>query len=152
MATRAQNKKSSFGSSNAAGGPGASQSGADASHSLKLSIDLLAVKDFKMAINLVCTYQLKLSSGLHSFRSEFPSPVAQSQECRLESGFTSYTFNASKTQLYQILASNSLKISLRNSHPETGNEQEVGQAILELREVLSAPLKQSASAMVRVAD
>jgi len=41
-----------------------------------LSIDLLRVKDLKMAVNMICSYQLKLSSGLHAFRSEHATPVA----------------------------------------------------------------------------
>lgn len=65
MATRAQNKRSALANATAGG-----VDQGEASHQLKLSIDLLRVKDLKCAANLICAYQLKLSSGLHSFRSE----------------------------------------------------------------------------------
>ena len=74
MASRAQNKSvSSLGAKAACS---AQASASEANHALKLSIDLLSIKDLKISANLVCDYQLKLSSGLHSFRSEKPTPVS----------------------------------------------------------------------------
>ena len=68
----------------------AAGSAEDTQHALKLSIDILSVKDLKMAANLMCGYTIKLSSGAHSFRTETPTPVAQATEARIEKGFASY--------------------------------------------------------------
>jgi hypothetical protein len=41
---------------------------------------------------------------------------------------------------------------LANKNEDSGNESEIGVVAVDLKEILSAPLKKSAQAMVRVAD
>lgn len=119
-------------------------------HKLKLSIDLLSVKDMLAASNVICAYQLKLSSGLQVFRSEVATPAGQSVEVKLQKGFCSFEFAASKTQLFSILSSNNLSVKV--FHKQDHQEVPIGAVAVDLKEILSAPLKQSASAMLRVSD
>lgn len=135
------------------GGKKASEQSADeqVNHSLKLSIDLLSVKDLNVAANVTCSYQIKLSSGSHSFKTDQPTAVGQSGETKLLLGFASYEFQASKSQLFALLAGNNFKISLHHKTHDK-NEQLVGVVLLDMKDILTAPLKKSASAMLRVAD
>jgi hypothetical protein len=79
------------------GGKKSAENDEQANHKLKLSIDLLAIKDLNMAANITCNYQLKLTSGGHSFKTDTATPVAQSAETKLLSGFASFEFSASKS-------------------------------------------------------
>lgn len=66
-------------------------------HKLKLSIDLLSVRNMSMAANVYLSYQLHLNE-VHSFQSSPPTPVGQSkgQDVKLANTFASYEFSASK--------------------------------------------------------
>ena len=127
------------------------KSDANAAHSLKLSIDLLSVRNLQAAANLVASYQLQLNE-LHSFQSSPPTPVNQGgADTQLQNGFASFEFLASKQQLFSILSERSLTVAL--THVAQGGQQtEVGLATVPLNRILSAPLKQTPSAVVRVHD
>lgn len=128
-----------------------SKSDQNAAHSLKLSIDLLSVRNLQSAVNLVAGYQLQLNE-LHSFQSSPPTPVNQGgADTQLQNGFASFEFLASKQQLFSILSERMLTISLMHS-VQGGQQTEVGQAAVPLNRILSAPLKQTPSAVVRVHD
>ena len=89
-----------------------SDAGSEQHHKLKLSVDLLSVKDLQVSANLVCNYSLKLSSGMHTFRTEAPTPVSQASESKLQKAFASFEFAASKSELFAVLAGNNFKIKL----------------------------------------
>lgn len=81
-------------------------------HCLKLSIDLLSVKNVANAANVFAQYQLDLTDK-HSFMSQPPTPVQTgAQETRLQNGFAAFDFVATKQQLFQILNDRSVTVRL----------------------------------------
>ena len=77
---------------------GNNQESPDVNHKLKMSIDIQSTKDMQLAFNLICQYKLRLGSAVRTFRSEQATPVSQGAgETKVNAGFASYEFNASKT-------------------------------------------------------
>lgn len=70
-------------------------SGAESKHLLRLSIDLLSVKDLKMSANVTVSYTINLNKT-HAFESSPPTPANQSQEVKLSNAFATYEFQATK--------------------------------------------------------
>lgn len=82
------------------------------SHQLKLSIDLLSVRNCSISANLFAAYQLKLKE-VHTFQSNPPTPVGTgTQDRELKNCFASYTFAATKAQLFSMLNDNDLAVRL----------------------------------------
>jgi hypothetical protein len=52
----------------------------------------------QIALNLICQYKLRLGNAVRTFQSEKATPVSQGAgETKVNAGFASYEFNASKT-------------------------------------------------------
>ena len=66
---------------------------ANEEHNLKLSIDLLSVRNMTMACNLFMGYQLELKQ-VHTFQSKPPTTVNTSKglDFKLDNTFASYEF------------------------------------------------------------
>lgn len=117
-------------------------------HRLKLSLDCYSTKNLAFALNCSLQYSLALASAQKHFKSSQATPISQGpQETRIDSGFAAYEFVATKAQLLQIVAQNS-RVEIRVSD---GSKQ-VAAVHVDLKELFSAPLKQSATTMVRVSD
>ena len=72
-------------------------------HGLKLSIDLMSLKSMATAGNVFVTYKFDLVDS-HCFTSHPATSVQTgSQETRINNGFASFEFQASKAQLFGIL-------------------------------------------------
>jgi len=50
-----------------------------------------------MAANVICNYQIRLTSERHSFKTDTATHVAQSADTKLHSGFASFEFLAAKS-------------------------------------------------------
>ena len=96
-----------------ASGKASDKAGGNAPHGLKLSIDLLSVKNMQVAANVVIAYQLRLRET-HSFQSSPPTSVGQNQmqDTELRNCFSSYDFHATKDELAQILNQNTLHVKV----------------------------------------
>lgn len=117
-------------------------------HGLKLSIDLLSVKNLQVAANIVLSYQLNLRDT-HSFQSQPATPVGQNQQSdtELKNCFCSYDFQATKQELASILQNNALHIKVMHQIDSSSSGPfEIGKAVVELSRILSAPLKQTPQA------
>lgn len=77
-------------------------------HLLKLTIDFLTAKDFKMAANVMISYSIKLLQQTHSFKSGKATPVGVNSEVKLTQVFASFEFQASKSELFTLLNEASL--------------------------------------------
>ncbi|TNV83154.1 hypothetical protein FGO68_gene15387 [Halteria grandinella] len=119
-------------------------------HLLKLSIDFLSVKEMKISAQISVSYSLRLqSTSSHQFKSAPATPVNQgATETKLQNSFASYDFQASKTEIAEIIGSTQL-IARINHAPQN---QEIGFVVVEFRDLLSAPLKTTPQASVRVCD
>ena len=51
------------------------RSAGEASHALKLSVDLMSVRNMSVAANVFATYQIQLDTK-HTFASKPPTPVS----------------------------------------------------------------------------
>ena len=121
----------------------------DQQHKLRLSIDLQSCKDMQFAMNLICSYQIKLSQvSVRTFTQDKATAVPQgARETKLEAGFASYEFNVSKNQLLQLLALNSnVEIAMKDRGVHSAS------AFFDMKSILEAPLKKSPTSMVRVCD
>ena len=94
---------------------GASQgsNSAETVHHLKFTVDLLSVKDFKVAANLLLSYQINLHKT-HSFKSSGNGTAikAGAAEQKLTNSFASFEFRASKSQLLQIFGRNVMTVNV----------------------------------------
>ena len=52
-------------------------------HLLKLTIDYLSAKDFKVSANVILSYSLKLPQQVHSFKAGKATPVGVNSETKL---------------------------------------------------------------------
>jgi len=96
------------------------------SHQLKLSIDLLSVRNMQMAANLFAVYSLKLKE-VHQYQSNPPTPVGQTlmQDTELKNCFASFDFAANKSELSSILSENVLTVKLFHQ-VQAGQQSEIG--------------------------
>lgn len=121
-------------------------------HNLKLSIDLLSVRNMTMAANLFLAYNLELRE-VQSFQSQPPTAVSTTKgvDFKLTNTFASYEFQATKSQLFSILSQKELRVrAIHQVH--SGQQSEIGHALVPLSKVLGAELKETPQAMVRVYD
>ena len=72
-------------------------------HKMKISVDFLTIKDLKLSANVVLSYQLRLIQQTHSFKSGKATAVQQGQEVKLTHVFAAYEFQASKSELFNML-------------------------------------------------
>lgn len=87
----------------------ASESHLDVSYQLKLSVDVLSVKNFTTSANVVPKYTLNLQACgsrqnktlvQHNFAAKEATAVNQGpQETKLSDGFSSFEFTANKQEL-----------------------------------------------------
>ena len=118
---------------------GSVDSGVEQSFKLKLSVDVLSVKNLQMSANLQTKLNLNLqASGLknntslinHSFAAKEATPVNQgAHETKLADSFASYEFVATKSELGAILTNCEVDVSLVHSI----NQKTVGRVGLPLR-------------------
>jgi hypothetical protein len=84
----------------------------NAMHNIKLSIDLMSVRNMAVAANAFVSYQIDLTDA-QNFQSQPPTAVpAGNQETKLNNGFAQYEFSASKSQLMDILKEKNFNIHL----------------------------------------
>jgi predicted patatin/cPLA2 family phospholipase len=84
-------------------------------HNLRLTVDMLSVKDMRMSANLMLKYVINLGGQSHAFQSFEPTPVNSSnQEKQLKKTLASYEFAATKNQLHGMLAGNCVTVNVTN--------------------------------------
>jgi hypothetical protein len=100
----------------------------------------------------VAEYSLKLNQ-VQNFRSQTPTRVENSPEStKLQAGFASFNVEATKASLMSVLACNSA-VQIKLIDEEAAGDRQVGSVAIDLKELLSAPLKKAANGlMVRVCD
>lgn len=120
-------------------------------HLLRLSIDLLSIKDLKLSANVSVGYTVNLNKT-HTFKSSPSTPLnSGGNETKLANAFAAYEFQATKHELYGYL--NDAVMAVQVMHMDkSGGQSEIGQVLVEMKEIFQAPQKKTPQAVVRVAD
>lgn len=83
-------------------------------HSLRISIDVHAVKELPFQANIYVQYKINLKKILnaHAFKSHPPVTTQKLGETSITNGFSSYEFKANKSILYPVLTESILPIEV----------------------------------------
>jgi len=122
-------------------------------HSIKLSLEFPSIRELPFEANIGIEYTLPLFQA-KSFSTSTATRVSKGIKVDLKDTFTSYLFESTKSELYELLSTNELIVTINNFAEDLDEVGVLGTCKIPLRELIgsNATLERTSQSTVRAYD